>query len=402
MPTYSHSQLSTYETCPHQYKLAYIDKIKTETEGIEAFMGSRVHDALEKLYRDLMKVNRLNSLEEILDFYHQSWEKNWKGMVQIVRKEYSAEDYQRQGEKCLTDYYKRYYPFDQGRTLGLEEYIIFPLNGEKDYWIRGYIDRLVLVDQSVLEIHDYKTSGKLPTQRKVDSDRQLAFYQMGVEARWKEIEEVRLIWHYLAFGAEIKSSRTPDHLQQIRQETFDLIRKIEADMQFLPKEGPLCDWCDYQSLCPKRKHRVMVENLPPNEYLQEKGANLVDRYVELREKKKILNEEIDAELAKIEEALFAYGQQEKVESIFGSDHAAKIVIEKKEKFPFKGDPRRRALDELIRKAGKWMEVSDLNPWMLARVISRGGWPFSLINKVKEFATSEGSRSITVSKLKEKE
>ena len=402
MPTYSHSQLSTYETCPHQYKLAYIDKIKTETEGIEAFMGSRVHDALEKLYRDLMKVNRLNSLEEILDFYHQSWEKNWKGMVQIVRKEYSAEDYQRQGEKCLTDYYKRYYPFDQGRTLGLEEYIIFPLNGEKDYWIRGYIDRLVLVDQSVLEIHDYKTSGKLPTQREVDSDRQLAFYQMGVEARWKEIEEVRLIWHYLAFGAEIKSSRTPDYLQQIRQEAFDLIRKIEADMQFLPKEGPLCDWCDYQPLCPKRKHLVMVENLPPNEYLQEKGANLVDRYVELREKKKILNEEIDAELAKIEEALFAYGQQEKVESIFGSDHAAKIVIEKKEKFPFKGDPRRRTLDELIRKAGKWMEVSDLNPWMLARVISRGGWPFSLINKVKEFATSEESRSITITRMKERE
>jgi putative RecB family exonuclease len=401
MPTYSHSQLSTYETCPHQYKLAYIDKIEAETESIEAFMGSRVHDALEKLYRDLMKVNRLNSLEEILDFYHQSWDKNWRGTVQIIRKEYSAAVYQRQVEKCLTDYYKRYYPFDQGRTLGLEEYIIFPLNGEKDYWIRGYIDRLVLVDRSVLEIHDYKTSGKLPTQGEVDSDRQLAFYQMGVETKWKEIEEVRLIWHYLAFGAEIKSSRTPDHLQQIRQEAFELSQKIEADMQFLPKEGPLCDWCDYQPFCPKRKHLITVENLPPNEYLQEEGANLVNRYVEFREKKKILNEEIDAELAKIEEALFAYGEKEKVESIFGSDHAAKIIVEKKEKYPLKGDPRRRALDELIRKAGKWMEVSDLNPWMIARVIGRGNWPLSLVNKVKEFAISEESRSITVTKLKER-
>ena len=73
MPTYSHSQLSTYETCPHQYKLAYIDKIEAETESIEAFMGSRVHDALEKLYRDLMKVNRLNTLQEILDFYEEVW-----------------------------------------------------------------------------------------------------------------------------------------------------------------------------------------------------------------------------------------------------------------------------------------------------------------------------------------
>ncbi len=39
-------------------------------------MGSRVHEALEKLYRDL-KVTKLNTLEEILDFYRQDWEKNW-------------------------------------------------------------------------------------------------------------------------------------------------------------------------------------------------------------------------------------------------------------------------------------------------------------------------------------
>src|SRR3989304_381130 len=102
MPTYSHSQLSTYETCPHQYRLAYIDKIKVETEGIEAFMGSRAHETMEKLYRRL-------------------------------------------GEKCVSDYYKRYYPFDQGKTLGLEENIFFLLEEEKGYWIRGVVDRLTLL-----------------------------------------------------------------------------------------------------------------------------------------------------------------------------------------------------------------------------------------------------------------
>ena len=402
MPNYSHSQLSTYETCPHQYKLAYIDKIEAETESIEAFMGSRVHDALEKLYRDLMKVDKLNTLGEILDFYQQSWEKNWKSTVQIIRKGYSVEDYQQQGKKCIAEYYRRYHPFDQGKTVGLEEYINFPLNGEKDYLIRGYIDRLVLVDQSILEIHDYKTSGKLPAQKEVDSDRQLAFYQMGVEEKWKGIEEVRLIWHYLAFDAEIRSSRTPEDLKQVRQEASDLIQRIETDRYFLPKEGPLCDWCDYQSLCPKRKHLVMVENIPPNEYLQEEGVTLVNRYVELKEKKKVFNEEIDAELAKIEQALIAYGQKEKAESVFGSDHVAKMIIEMKEKYPLKGDPRRRALDDLIKKAGKWLEVSDLNPWMLARFLNRSTWPPDLVKKVKAFATTEENRSITLTKLKERE
>jgi len=401
MPTYSHSQLSTYETCPHQYKLAYIDKIEVETEGIEAFMGSRVHETLEKLYRDL-KVIKLNALEELLDFYHQSWEKNWNSLIQIIRKEYNAEDYRRLGERCITDYYKRYHPFDQGKTLGLEEYIYFPLEEEKGYWIRGYIDRVTLVDSSILEIHDYKTSNRLPTKESVESDRQLAFYQMGVAEKWPGVQEVRLVWHYLTFDTEIHSSRTADQLHQHRKEALELIQRIETDRQFLPKEGPLCDWCDYQGFCPRRKHLITVGSLSPNEYLDEEGVVLVNRYVELNEKKTMLSGEIDAELAKIEEALYAYAQKEELEAIFGSDHVAKIKIETKEKYPLKGDPSRKVLDEMIKKAGKWMEVSDLNPWMLARIMSRGGWPPSLVKKVKEFSTLEESRSIAISKLKERE
>ncbi len=401
MPTYSHSQLSTYETCPHQYRLAYIDKIKVETEGIEAFMGSRVHETLEKLYRDL-KVTKLNSLEELITFYHQSWDKNWSEMVQITRKEYRAEDYRRLGERCISDYFKRYYPFDQGKTLGLEENIYFPLEEEKGYWIKGFIDRLTLVDDGILEIHDYKTSNRLPSKEEVESDRQLAFYQMGVEGRWKDIREIQLVWHYLTFDTEIRSSRTPEQLHRLRQETLDLIQRIETDRSFSPKEGPLCDWCDYQGLCPKRKHRVVVETLPLNEYLQEEGVHLVNRYVELKERKRRLNEELDAEIAKIEEALYAYAEREEIDAIYGSDHVARIKIEIKEKYPLKGDPNRKALDEIIKKAGKWMEVSDLNPWMLSRVLGRGGWPPSLVRKIKEFLSTEEIRSIALSRCKERE
>jgi hypothetical protein len=225
---------------------------------------------------------------------------------------------------------------------------------------------------------------------------------MGVEGKWKDIREIRLVWHYLAFDTEMSSSRTPDELQQLRRKTMELIQEIESDRQFLPKEGPLCNWCDYQGFCPQRKHRVMVEVLPLNEYLNEEGVTLVNRYVATRERKRLLNEEIDAELAKLEEAVYAYAQKEELEAVYGSDHVARIKIEAKEKYPLKGDQRRRALDELIKKAGKWMEVSDLNPWMLSRVIERGKWDSLLVRKVKEFSTQEKSRSIAVSKLKERE
>jgi len=41
-------------------------------------------------------------------------------VVLIVKKDYNQENYLRMGERYLTDYYKRYHPFDQGRLIGLE------------------------------------------------------------------------------------------------------------------------------------------------------------------------------------------------------------------------------------------------------------------------------------------
>jgi hypothetical protein len=49
-----------------------------------------------------------------------------------------------------------------------------------------------------------------------------------------------------------------------------------------------------------------------------------------------------------------------------------------------------------------MEVSDLNPWMLVKIVSRGNWDPLLAKKIKEFCSSEENRTLTVSKLKERE
>src|SRR4030042_6948467 len=145
---------------------------------------------------------------------------------------------------------------------------------------------------------------------------------------------------------------------------------------------------------------MLVESLSTNEYLQEEGVTIVNRYVEMKERKRVLNEGMDLELSKLEEALVAYAQREKLEAIIGSDHMAKIHTELKEKYPLKGDPRRKLLDEYVKKIGKWMEVSDLNPWMLSRIISHGSWDSTLVRKMKEFCSVEETRSITVSTLKQ--
>ena len=48
---FSHSSLSSYENCPRKYAFRYIEKIQVDSEGIEAFVGKRVHEILERLYQ---------------------------------------------------------------------------------------------------------------------------------------------------------------------------------------------------------------------------------------------------------------------------------------------------------------------------------------------------------------
>ena len=208
MTVYSHSRLSCYEQCPQKFKLQYIDKLETEEEQtVEAFLGIRVHEALEKLYRDLAH-QKINTLEELLTFFTSEWNTNWTDDIVIVKEEYSPENYLNMGRKYLTDYYQRYHPFRQGKTVALEELIRITLDPEGKYKLQGYIDRLTETRDGYYEIHDYKTNSRLPLADYIRSDRQLALYMIGVKNQYPDVKDVRLIWHFLKFDKEIDSTRT--------------------------------------------------------------------------------------------------------------------------------------------------------------------------------------------------
>ena len=50
---FSYSSLQTFKKCPAQFKIRYIDKVRKKDEGIEAFMGKRVHESIEFLYNTI-------------------------------------------------------------------------------------------------------------------------------------------------------------------------------------------------------------------------------------------------------------------------------------------------------------------------------------------------------------
>ncbi len=254
MPVYSHSRLGAFESCPRKYWYAYIGKPEIERfDTVEAFLGSRVHETLEELYKRLMGGQQM-SQDDVLGWYDSEWDRQWHDGVRVVSKTMKVTDYREVGRESLTAYYRRYQPFDQDSTLKLEAQVFIDLDPAGKYRLQGYIDRLAKRYDGTFEIHDYKTARSMPTQAEADSDRQLALYQIGVQATWPEARHVDLIWHYLRFDQEIVSRRTNEQLDAVRQQCIVTIDNIESRSQdeagFPTCPSYLCNWCEYNTLCP--------------------------------------------------------------------------------------------------------------------------------------------------------
>ncbi len=404
MPVYSNSKLSTYENCPQQYKLRYIKRVRLpegSEEGIEAFLGSRVHDVLEKLYKELI-LTKMNSLDELLGYYKNEWDKNWHENVVVVKKGFTKDHYQNAGKEAITNYYKRHQPFNQSKTMATEQLITFKLEG---YAIQGYIDRLGHRDKGVYEIHDYKTSGSLPSQEKFDSDRQLALYHIGIKEKYRDAKDVQLIWHYLIFDKEFRSARNDSQIKDLKKQVVSLIKTIEKDTKFEPTESRLCDWCEYPEYCPAKKHEYKVQDLPPNKYLKEKGVSLVNKYASVKAQIKTLRDKeaaLQDELTLIADAAITYAKKNEISQISGSDYALKVTEEEVLSFPKSGDEGREALERFIKKAGIWEDVSGLNLARLSRMVEDEVLDKKTQNGLLKFAEMEEQMSVKMVKKKGEE
>lgn len=379
---YSHSKLSTYETCPWKFKLAYLDRLRVEEEGIEAFLGSRFHEAMEKLYSELRF--RTMTLDEVKAYYEEQWQKNFHENVVIVAEGRTADDYFRLGLKFIEDYYRHYHPFNQNRVLGLEQKIEIELEGKRRYILQGYVDRIDLTPDGVIEIHDYKTGSSLPEQAEADADRQLALYQVGVKKKWPWAEKFRLVWHYVAFDLEISSSRTPEKLEELKREVVELIEEIEEAREFPPKESLLCNWCSYWDYCPLKKHQAALEKLPANEYLNEEGVVLVNKYIDYSNQKK----QAEAELEKLKEAIIKYAERNNISRVMGSEFHLTLSRQERLKIPNAGEEKRVVLENLIRQAGLWDSLSTLDRSALEKAIKKGQLDDQLLEKLSELVTKE--------------
>ncbi len=395
MALHSFSEIKTFDTCPFRYKLAYIDKIEVE-DTIETFLGSRVHETLEKLYRDRIH-EKLLTLEETIAFFNRRWEEEWRDTILIVNKEYNEKNYRKMGEAQIANYYKRYWPFDQGRIVAIETKEIIPLDEEGKYKVHIRIDRLNDMGDGVYEVHDYKTSLTLPIQEDLDKDIQLTLYSLWVKERFKDFKVARLVWHYLAFDREFDSYRRKEELEELRKEILNKINEIEQAQEFPPNVSSLCAWCSYKPLCPMWKHGIELQEKPENEYLNDPGVRLVDEYVRIKRELDEHRKEAEEKLEKLKEALILFCEREEVRVVFGTKNKITIKEYERLKLPSKDTENRECLIAALKEIGRLEEVSDINIHALNKIFENREWDDELINKIEKFLKKEKDYRIIISK-----
>lgn len=353
MTTYSHSRVSTFENCPYQYKLRYIDKKKPEIPTtIEAFMGDMVHQSLENLYKR-KKFKQRVAKSSLIKFYRDLWIKNYSKDILIAKEDQglTSENYRKMGEKFLSDYYERMKPFEEMTILGLETTDRMTLPDGNQWHVR--IDKLGCDSAGNYFVCDYKTNARMKDQEEADSDRQLAMYSIWVKDKFKDAKSVKLIWHMLAFNKDAISERTEEQLEKLQNEIVDKIKEIESAKEYPTNVTALCNYCGFKSECPSFKHQAELEKIETvEEFKEDEGVKLVDEFSEVKKNLSELNKKED----ELKERLIQYAKQFEVDIVYGSNMKTSIKEIDKIVLP----ENKEELINLLKEKGIWENISMIN------------------------------------------
>jgi RecB family exonuclease len=267
------TRLTTWLTCPRQYRMAYLDRPAPPKGPPWAHnsLGASVHNALAGWWRLPRKQRTVPAAGDLLD---QGWLRD--GFADDGQ----SAAYQQRWRTTVETYVAALDPAAEPagveRTVATRSELIA---------VSGRIDRLddrragghgprddagaadTAPWPGELVVVDYKTGRHHLTVDDARSSLALALYALAA-ARVLRRPCTRVELHHLPTGTVLGWDHTPDSLNRqlgraeaIAAECAEADERYRAkpasaaagvaDATFEPRPGPGCGWCDYRSLCPE-------------------------------------------------------------------------------------------------------------------------------------------------------
>ena len=237
----SYSMIQTFENCPLHYKLRYLLKIPTEQSAPMSF-GSSIHAALQGYYQAKMGQMELPDLDSLVKAH-------W---IKIGYQSKSHEEHAfTHAKELISSYIEKH--VKESNPIALETPFLFSLGNLK---IGGRVDRIDKTPDGKLLIIDYKTGASLPTEKEIATDLQLTLYALAAcevhDAIFpRSCEEVVLELHYLEQDAILRTTRTPEQLEEAREYLKQKAEEISRSDYVCTVIN--CKQCEYALLCTSQK-----------------------------------------------------------------------------------------------------------------------------------------------------
>lgn len=251
---FSFSQIEAFANCPLQYKFNFLLKIPVPQKSVFIF-GRVMHNVLKVFLERTILISGQQGLFDTAE--NQEIEKpSYEDLKQIF-KEYwqddgfdtkeEREDYHKKGLGIIKMFYEDLEKNGWPEILMLEKAFSLKIN---NYIFKGAIDRIDKLEDGTVEIMDYKTGNP---KEKLDyrNKRQLLLYKIAVEEVFG-LKVSKLSFYYLENCQKLSFEAKDKDLDKLKQDILKTIEEIKKG-EFLPNPGPLCQYCDFRTICEFRK-----------------------------------------------------------------------------------------------------------------------------------------------------
>lgn len=227
MSKYSFSKLDLFKQCKRKYKYRYIDKLSGDLILPALVKGKRVHSLLEHFGSDFKPDFKAteSELQEVYDIYNRFIKSN-------LGKEILA-------PRSVREFHIK---FDSD----LKPTFLKPK-------FEGYIDRVNVGDS--IELIDFKT-GKFKESQNYD---QLSIYATWFLQKYPKFKSVKLRYVYVEHLKE--NTMDFSDFESVKNKVLNTIKQIESESAFDRNITPLCDYCDFKSICFKSFNDSELETI---------------------------------------------------------------------------------------------------------------------------------------------
>lgn len=261
---YSFSKLNTYDSCPYNFKLRYVDKHFVSEPSLAAQYGTLVHLIYQRIAESIMRGEEI-PYEELKDTFvninlpkrnhfdregdifgtkvlSQQFAAEWNDLNSKSGKSYrvKAVEFLDTGIYRLEDFMKENPELEIVGTEVSFEYIY------RKYCFYGFIDRLLRVKETNRYIiHDIKTKDHPFSDSELTTPLQFYVYTQALRDKYGKDIEIECYYDLPTIGM-LQKAGTKGFENRAKKKIDKILDAVEAE-EFPPRPSPLCWWCSFRA-----------------------------------------------------------------------------------------------------------------------------------------------------------